>query len=480
MAAEEKNKDKNISSEETVIIPQRPDYEAELIEIIKSNASDDEIKDRLDDYHENDIAAIVDDLTPLLRKKLFRLLGPEETSEVFAYLDEDKVSEIVEDLESSQAADIIELMDADEAADILDELEDDKRQELVGLMDEESQRDINLISSYDEEEIGSRMSTNFVVIEKGITIKKAMRSLVTQAADNDNIGTLYVVEDDGTFYGAVDLTDLIVAREYDDLEDIITTSYPYLYDHENMAECLEEIKDYLEDSIPVLDNNNKILGVITSQDIIEAVDEEMGEDYARLAGLISEEDLGESLKESMKKRLPWLIALFVLGLIVSSVVGMFETVVAQITIVMAFQSMILDMAGNVGTQSLGVTIRVLMDEELSVREKVGFVLKEVKVGLVNGALLGAVAFVVSGLYIAFAKGYGMAMGYAISGCIGIALFAAIVIASFMGTIIPMFFNKIHVDPAVASGPLITTVNDLVAVVTYYGLAWIMLINLLGL
>jgi magnesium transporter len=147
---------------------------------------------------------------------------------------------------------------------------------------------------------------------------------------------------------------------------------------------------------------------------------------------------------------------------------------------MSFQSLILDMAGNVGTQSLAVTIRVLMDESLTGKQKLGLVWKEMRIGLCNGLILGTVSFVLIGLYIYLFKGRGLGFSYAVSGCVGFSLLVAMVISSAVGTIIPLFFKKIHVDPAVASGPLITTVNDLVAVVTYYGLSWILLINVLHL
>ena len=147
---------------------------------------------------------------------------------------------------------------------------------------------------------------------------------------------------------------------------------------------------------------------------------------------------------------------------------------------MAFQSLILDMAGNVGTQSLAVTIRVLSDETLTFKQKVSFVLKEIRVGLSDGLILGTLSFLLLGLYITFVKGHPLGFSYAISGCIGVALLCAMIISSCLGTMIPMFFKKIGVDPAVASGPLITTINDLVAVVTYYGLSWIFLINVLHL
>jgi len=274
------------------------------------------------------------------------------------------------------------------------------------------------------------------------------------------------------------LKDLIVARNTVPLDDLIVTSFPYVYANESIDDCIERLKDYSESYIPVLDNSNKILGIITAQSIIEVVDDEMGEDYAKLAGLIAEEDLKEPLGQSMKKRLPWLIILLGLGMVVSGVVSMFDKVVAQLTMIMAFQSLILDMAGNVGTQSLAVTIRVLMDENLTFKQKGHLVTKEMRVGLCNGLLLGTMSFLIIGLYIMIFKGKSFLFSYAVSGCIGISLLLAMVISSAVGTLIPLFFKRIKVDPAVASGPLITTVNDLVAVVTYYGMSWILLLNVL--
>lgn len=229
--------------------------------------------------------------------------------------------------------------------------------------------------------------------------------------------------------------------------------------------------------MPVLNSQKEMIGILTAQDIIEAVDDEMGDDYAKLAGLTAEEDLKETTRESMKKRLPWLIVLLFLGMAVSTVVGVFEGVVAIIPIVICFQSLILDMAGNVGTQSLAVTIRVLMDEELTAKDKAYLVIKEIKVGFSNGMLLGVLALLFLGLYIAIFKGYTIGAAFMISGCVGVSLLLAMIISSMVGTLVPLFFHKMKVDPAVASGPLITTVNDLVAGVTYYGLAWLFLIKL---
>ncbi len=453
----------------------KPNYAEELLNILHSSLSDEELLDRISDYHENDIADALAQLTEDERKKLYPVLGAERLAEIFSYIDDP--DEYLNELDLEKAAQVISFMDSDDAVDVLDEFDDSTKEQLVNMMDEETSHDIQMIQSYDDDEIGSKMTTNFIVIYQDLTIRQAMRELIRQAGENDNISTVYVVKRNEEFYGAIDLKDLIIARQENVLDDIISTSYPYVTDHEKISDCIERIKDYAEDSIPVLTDEGKLIGVITSQDIVEVVDDEMSDDYAKLGGLTAEEDLNEKTFVSVKKRLPWLIILLFLGIGVSSVVGMFETVVAVLPIVMCFQSLILDMAGNVGTQSLAVTIRVLMDENLTTKEKMQLMFKEMRIGFMNGLFLGAMSFVILGLYIWLFKSNPVTHAFLISGCVGVSLLIAMVISSLVGTFIPMFFHKIKVDPAVASGPLITTVNDLVAVVTYYGMVWILLIEI---
>ncbi|MFW5650408.1 MAG: magnesium transporter [Acetivibrio ethanolgignens] len=451
-------------------------YVQEIIDLIRRERREEELLEQLERYHENDIAEALELLTGEERKRLYRILGPERISEIFSYLDD--ASSYLEEMELANATEIIGNMDSDDAVDVLENMDEEVQKKIVSLLNAESSRDIKLIRSYDEDEIGSKMTTNYIEIKKGLNVKQAMKELISQAEDNDNIYTVYVCNEDGSFYGALDLKDLITAREHADLQALISNAYPFVRDHEKVADCLEKIKGYAEDSIPVLNEKNQILGVITSQDIIEVVDDELGDDYAKLAGLTAEEDLNENLFESMKKRLPWLIVLLALGIGVSSVVGIFEQVVAQIAIIVCFQSLILDMAGNVGTQSLAVTIRVLMDGHLKTSQKLQLVLKEMRVGLCNGLVLGVLSFAFIGIYIWQMKNYDVFFAFTVSLCVGVALMAAMVISSMIGTIVPMFFHRIHIDPAVASGPLITTINDLVAVISYYGLAWGLLIKVL--
>ena len=420
------------------------DYRAEILGIVRSNASPGIMRNKLEDYHENDLADVFPDLSVAERRKLCRILNLDMLADIFEYIDEKQAAEYLDEMDVRKAAAILSRMETDAVVDVLRMIPKEKRALLLELMDDEARKDMAVIAAFDDEEIGSRMTTNYIEIRENLTVKQAMTELVSQAAKNDNISTIFMVTADHTFYGAMDLKDLITARQDTRLEDLIVTSYPYVYGHELIDDCIEKLKDYSENSIPILDNDNKLLGVITSQSIVDLVDDEMGEDYAMFAGLTAEEDLKEPLKESMKKRLPWLLVLLALGTVVSSVVGVFEQVVSQLTIIMCFQSLILDMAGNVGTQSLAVTIRVLMDESLTGKQKVELVFKEMRIAFSNGAILGILSFLVLGLYIALFKGKTWTFAYAVSGCIGLSLMVAMVISGAVGTLIPLFFKKINI------------------------------------
>ena len=455
-------------------------YAKEILDIIKSNVSPAVLSKRLQDFHENDLAEVLPELSSAERSKLYRIFDLDTLSDILEYTDEETAVTYLEEMNIKKAAAILSRIETNVLSDILQHFDKEKRRLLIELLDDEVRHDVEMINTFDDEEIGSRMTTNCIIINNHLSVKGAMSALVSQAAQNDNISTIFVVNDNQEFYGAIDLKDLIIARQDHPLDELVVTSYPYVYGTALIDDCIEDLKDYSEDSIPVLDNDNRLIGVITSANIVDLVDDEMGEDYAKFAGLTAEEDLQEPLKESMKKRMPWLVILLGLGMIVSSVVGIFEKVVTNLPIIMCFQSLILDMAGNVGTQSLAVTIRVLMDESLTGRQKLELVFKEMRIGLCNGGLLGLMSFVLIGLYIWLFKGKTLVFAYAVSACIGCSLLLAMLISSAVGTCSPLFFKKIHIDPAVASGPLITTINDLVAVISYYGMSWIFLIEILHL
>ncbi|MBR5783282.1 MAG: magnesium transporter [Clostridia bacterium] len=456
---------------------QHRDYETEIVAILRSNLSPNLKQEQILAYHQNDIASAMAILSVEERRKLYSILGLQALPGILEY--SENINVYLSELSSKGKVSVLSRLEASVAAEYLNSLDKAERHTLIQLLDEQTKQDISLLDSFDDQEIGSRMTTNYVSVRMGITVRQAMRRLVEQAADNDNISTIYVTDGDDTFVGAIDLKDLIIAREGTELSSIMLTSYPYVYTYELINDCIERIREYSEDSIPVLDTENKLQGVLISQDITDLVDKEMSEDYAKLAGLSAEEDLREPLKQSIGKRLPWLIILLGLGLVVSAVVGLFESIVEHVAIIVSFQSLILGMSGNVGTQSLAVTIRVLMDEQLSAKKKWFLVGKEARVGLINGVILGACSLLLVGAYLMLLKEQPPTFSFCVSACTALALLVAVLLSSLTGTVIPIILKKSGVDPAVASGPLITTVNDLVAVVSYYGLAWLLLIVLLG-
>ncbi len=449
-------------------------YRLAILSAIRGDNTDEMLREILADYHDNDIAAVMEELSSEERDRLLQVLGSEAMSDIIAYMDD--AGEILSELDADEAAEIIEQMDADEAIEVLEDLDEETRNEVLELIEDEVKEDIELIASYDEDEFGSVMSTNFISIRRNMTVKGAMRALISNAPENDNIYTIFVTEEDESFYGTIDLKELIIARSDKPLEELIYTTFPYVYANENISENIERLRGYSEDLIPVLSREgNKLLGVITSQDITEIVDAERGDDYAKLAALSSEEDTEEPIFKSMRKRIPWLVILLFLGLAVSAVVGLFEPVVKELPVIVAFQSLILGMAGNVGTQSLAVTVRALGTEELTTKKQIGLIFKETRVALLNGFVIGLFSIAMVGGYLSLVSG-NLAHAFTTAVCVGAALCFAMMISGFTGAAIPMCFHKLGIDPAIASGPLITTVNDLVAVVSYYGLAWILLIN----
>lgn len=451
------------------------DFASEIISIIRSNLTPGKMREAIGEYHEKDIAATLALLTKEECRRLFRIMQPEDIANVLEYAQ--PTDDYFEVLGINQKTEVLSFMETSSAVELLQSLSKENRTTLLDLIRPDIRAEIKLISSFDEDEIGSKMSTNFIAVSNNSTVKLAMSELICQAAENDNISTLYVVDENKTFCGAIDLKDLIIARENTPLSEITTLSYPYLYAKMEIQDCIPFLRDYSESSIPVLDDENKLLGVVTSNDFIEILGEELIEDYAKLGGLSSEEDLAEPIFLSIKKRIPWLTILLVLGLGVSATVGLFESIVAQLPVIMCFQSLILDMAGNVGTQSLAVAIRVLMDAQIDHKQKAALVWKEVRIGFLNGLILGVLSFAAIGGYLCI-TGNAPYFSFAVSGCLGIAMILAMMTSSLSGTVIPIFFTKIGIDPAVASGPLITTINDLVAVVSYYGLSWIILLNIM--
>lgn len=450
------------------------DYLKEITKVLTSERTNQEKKELLLQYHESDIAEVLDALDEEARKELYAILDTEALGEVLLYSED--IEELVENIEPEVLADIIETMDADDAIDVLDELDEEVREEVVGLIeDKEVLEDIISLSKYSEDVIGSEMTNNYIVIKTSDSVKSAMKKVIQQASENDNVSTIYVLNDQELFYGVIELRDLIIARDGDDLNKIIKTNYPYFYDQDLIVDIIPQIRDYGLDAYPVLNAKGLLVGVITHDDALDVTYEEFEDDYAKLAGISEEDSLSESLLSSVKKRIPWLVILLILGLAQSFLMTGFETVVAGIPIIVFFQTLVLGMSGNTGTQSLAVTIRTLSSSDVR-KQTFKTLFKELRIGFCNGFFLAILAFGFVFLFLkitnqgVISETFTVVEALKASGIVGLSLLISMTISSFVGAIVPIIFKKINVDPAVASGPFITTINDLTALLIYYGLS----------
>ena len=329
---------------------------------------------------------------------------------------------------------------------------------------------------YEEDELGRRMVDRFIGVTCTQTVKEAMRTLVSQAADKENVSTIFVLDESGGLYGTIGLAALIVARSADPLASLIRRGVPFAYDSDRISEVASRLRESSEELLAVLSRETgKMLGVITPKEIIALLDEESGDDYAKLAAMTEESEPSERLLTSMRKRIPWLAALLLMGLGVSAVVGFFRGVIDALPVIVSFQSLILGMAGNVGTQSLAVTVRSLGDGKAeSARHRLSLALRELRIALLGGAILGGVSALVGLLYLLAIGSAALSVAFSVAVCVGLSMCFAMAIAGLAGAVIPLLLDRIGLDPAVASGPLITTVSDLFAVVGYYSLARVLL------
>lgn len=445
--------------------------------LLKSNR--DDLNEVIESAYAIDIAIALEDFSDDDLLKFYGKIDDEHMAQILEQMDEDLQQRFVALLPYKRIIALFSYMSNDDIADILGEMPMNRRKDLTRLMKSKDTADIQSLLLYDDDTAGGIMTTEYIAIPADYTIEKTLKKIKEIGPKTEVIDTIFVLDGIKKLVGVADLRDILSAPDDTKLSEIMDDNVISVTPDMDQEEVSRLVAKYDLKAIPVVNRKGALLGIITVDDIIDVLVEEQNEDIMKLGGTNGSEDIDEPVFQSVKKRMPWLLVLLVLGMVVSSVVSAFEFVVAALPIVMSFQSLILDMAGNVGTQSLAVTIRALTDDSISVKDKLALLSKEARVGVLNGLILAVFAIAGIGIYIYAAKGHNIHFAFGVSLCIGLALILAMLISSIVGTCIPMFFKRIGVDPAVASGPLITTVNDLVAVVAYYGLVWLLLIKLWG-
>ncbi|MDD4000226.1 MAG: magnesium transporter [Bacilli bacterium] len=443
----------------------------EILEIIVTENDPINLKERLANFHPYDIARAIYALEAENRVKLYASLSEKVLADIFSYLEVEDSAELFSELNLNQGANILEQMEVDDAVDLLQEIDPEEVTDYLNLLNSQTRADISYLSKEQKSSVGSIMTTNYIEISEDCDVKEAMKILIREANETEVIDPLYVTSA-GKLVGILDLKTLIIARSPMKIHEIMKTNYIYVDKTEEIEDAAGIIRDYSLAALPVLEEGH-LVGIVTIDDAIDVIEDEASFQYGSLAAVSDDIDERVNIFALLKKRLPWLIGLLILNLLTSTVIGQFEDIIMQTTILIFFQSLILDMVGNIGTQTLAVTIRGLSRGELNDNTKIkkNF-FREFKISLITSFALAIITFLVILLFLLFNDYQGSIIQICI--ILTASMFLALNIAAVTGISFPIILEKIGFDPAVASGPLITTINDMIAVVIYYGLATVFL------
>lgn len=433
--------------------------------------SDESLKRLFKTMHAYDIALKFPDFDDDEKKRTLGLLDIKKIADVFIELIVEDQLDLIHHLSTNRQKALFRTLESDDLKEFISNLEPDKQEEIFGLISVVRAKAIRLLLEYEEDSAASIMSTDYLTITEDMTIKEATNKIVTQSTDQDYLDSIYVINSQKKLIGVIDLKDLIIARSNQSLKSIMEDDYHFVYEDDSIESAIQTVKDYDRNAIPVLDHDHHMLGIVTADDIFDEMIEDIEFDYQRLALLDQHESTSSAFKRS-RQRLPWLMIAVVLNLLIASFLSIFEATLAEVVALVLFQPLILGMAGNIGTQALAVTILGFHREELD-RKKMPklHIIKEISIGVVNSLIIGVTGFVLVYTFLSIIPtGNQDAIGMAF--VVMFAIFFSMTISAAMGALIPVMLNRYNIDPAAASGPIITTINDLVALVIYFGIATI--------
>jgi len=437
------------------------------VEQLIDSKSDKETLELLNKFHHADIAEILEELHFDQAIYVIKLLDSELTSDILMELDEDDREKILKNLSAKEIAEEIEELDSDDAADIIGELPEDRQEVVIAqIEDEEHAQDIKELLTYDEDSAGGLMAKELVKVNENWTVTQCVREMREQAAEVTRVHSIYVVDDADKLIGRLSLKDLLVANTRANIKEIYIPKVDYVNVNENVEDVAKVMQKYDLEAIPVVDQNQTLLGRITIDDIVDVIKEEAEKDYQLAAGITQEVEADDSILEHTKARLPWLVLGLFGGLASVFILEDFETLMTDPNVkkLFFFTPLIAAMAGNVGVQSSAIIVQGLANDVVK-GSLLNRLLKEVGLSLINGIALGVLVIL-----------FGVIMNYDInfSLTIAISMLCVIIVAALIGTFVPIILNKKGIDPAIATGPFITTSNDIFGIFLFFYLAKLIL------
>lgn len=438
-------------------------YDQALLDKLLFENHIDEFRKEFLAMHTYEQSEYFEDSDEEIRQRIFEVLSPEEVADFFEQLeiDEDKYESLFDTMDAEYASKVLEDMSYDNAVDIMNKLSKQKIVSLLTLMKREDAKEIKALLHYEEDTAGGIMTTEYISLKATMPVKEAMMHVKEQAPDAETIYVIFTVNDNKQLAGVLSLRDLIVAENDAYIEDIMSERVISANAADDQEDVAQKMRDYDFIAMPVVDYQDHLLGIITIDDILDVMDEEASEDYSRLAGVSDVDATNDSIIKTARKRLPWLIILTFLGMITATILGSFEDTLSQVALLAAFIPIISGMSGNSGTQSLAVSVRNISTGEIYEQSKFKVALRETGSGFLSGLICSILLFLIIIIL------YGQPI---LAVIVGASLTIAMTVGTLVGSMIPLVMDKLKIDPAVASGPFITTINDIVSMLIYFGLA----------
>jgi len=436
----------------------------ELLENISSyiEASNDKaIIVLFEEMHHADIAEIIDDISFDDAVYLIKLLDSEKTSAILMELDEDIREKILQNLSAKEIAEEVDELDSDDAADIIGELSEERQEAVMSqIIDEEHVREIEELLAYDENSAGGLMAKELVKVNENWTVLKCVREMRAQAEEVTRVHSIYVVDDQDKLMGRLSLKDLLITSTKTAISEVYIPKVDFVNVHDDLDEVSNKMRKYDLEAIPVVDDEGVLLGRITIDDIVDVIKEEADKDYQLAAGLTQDVEADDSILELTKARLPWLFLGLLGGVGAFIIMEGFQDVFSKYAALFFFTPLIAAMAGNVGVQSSAIIVQGLANDDVkgSINSRL---IKEMFLAALNGLVLAIFLF-------AFVWAYEGKIDLALA--ISVSLVIVIIVAGLIGTFVPLFLNKRGIDPAIATGPFITTSNDIFGILIYFMIA----------
>lgn len=437
----------------------------EKVEQLIDSRSDSKALELLNEFHHADIAEILEELNLEQSTYIIKLLDSELTSEVLMELDEDIREKILDNLSAKEIAEELEELDTDDAADIFSELSEERKKRVIAhIEDAEHAADIQDLLKYDEDSAGGLMAKELIKVNENWTVTRCVREMREQAAEVTRVHSIYVVDDNNKLLGRLSLKDLLVANARTNIREIFIPKVDYAFVTDDVEDVAKTMQKYDLEAIPVVDENITLLGRITIDDIVDVIKEEAEKDYQLAAGITQDVEADDTIFQLTRARLPWLFLGLIGGVGAAYIMGGFEDMLKEYAILFFFTPLIAAMAGNVGVQSSAIIVQGLANDDVkgSIKNRL---IKEMLLAALNGFIL---AIFLMFFVWAWENDFYTALAISIS------MIIVIIVAGIIGTFIPLFLDKRGIDPAIATGPFITTSNDIFGILIYFTIAKLIL------